>query len=134
MPERRLNESRHTAVDRVDVGLDRRPLTGHVHAVVAEPLGGGLGERERIGLAQRRVVAAALDSGGERQLVQQLGDLAGRRLDHLDVAVRRRRELGRARASVVVKPCTVASGVRTSWHASETSRAKDVSFCTRALT
>src|SRR5436190_15970529 len=34
------------------------------------------------------------------------------------------------RSSVVANPCTVASGVRTSWHASETSRAKDESVDT----
>src|SRR5438270_2172757 len=33
-----------------------------------------------------------------------------------------------ARASVRANPCTVASGARRSWHASETSRAKDVSW------
>src|SRR6266702_1455120 len=34
------------------------------------------------------------------------------------------------RSNVFAKPCTVASGVRTSWQPSETSLAKEVSFCT----
>ena len=97
VPERRLDERGHAAVDRVDVRLHRRPFAGDVDAVVAEPLAAACGERERVRLAQHRVVAAALDPGGERELVQQLGDLRGRRLDHLDVAVGRRLELGRAR-------------------------------------
>ena len=36
--QRRLDERRHAAIDGLDVGLDRRALAAHVHAVVAEPL------------------------------------------------------------------------------------------------
>ena len=81
------------------------------------------------------LVPARLDPGDERELVEQLGHLHRRRLDHLDVAVGGRLELERDASRVFAKPCTVASGVRTSWQPSETSRAKEVSFFTdRAAT
>ena len=66
-------------------------------AILAEPRRGGPRELERVGLAQRRVVASVRDPRRERELVEQLRELRRRRLDHLDVAVVRWLEASPAR-------------------------------------
>ena len=122
--ERAPRERGDRALGRVGVELDRRALARDADALVAEPLGGGAARARAC-----RPPAAAGRSGRPRsarrgrELVEQLGDLARRGADHLDVAGARSRRARRSRASVRAKPWTVASGVRRSWHASETSRA-----------
>ncbi len=53
----------------------------------------GFGELERVGLSQVRRVATRLDPRGETELVEDVRELPGGGLDHLDVAVRRLAEL-----------------------------------------
>ena len=105
---------------RVAVDAHGRALAVGAHAVdLAERLARQL---ERVDVLHVRLLAAGLDPRGEPEVVEQLGELVRRRVDHLDVAVGRLAERPCA-ASVRAKPDTVASGVRRSWTASETSRA-----------
>ena len=76
MAERGLDERRDTPVDRLEIRLHGRALAGDPHAVAAEPLGRRGRERQCLRVAQQRVVATGLDPGYERELVQQLRDLA----------------------------------------------------------
>ena len=71
---------------------------------------------------QLRVVAPALDPRGQRELVEQLGELLARRPRSSPSSRRKVGSSPSAAASIVrANPKTVASGVRRSWHARLTS-------------
>jgi GTP cyclohydrolase-4 len=91
--KRRLRERRHAACQCSLVGLNDRALAAHDHSILAEPLDGSQCNREGVCLAQDRVIAAGLDSRGERELLEELGHLHRGGIDHLDVAVGGRVEL-----------------------------------------
>jgi hypothetical protein len=82
---RRLGKARERARRRVDIDADRRPLALDLNPLLAEPLGSGPRELERVDLRQNGVVPSELDPGNEAELVQELAHLAGGSLDHLDV-------------------------------------------------
>ncbi len=95
MADRAQGERGQRRLDRLDVGLERGALAGHADRL-ADPLGGGLRERERVGLAQRRLVAVALDPRDDAELVEQLAHLPGGGLDHPHVPGLRVLELAAA--------------------------------------
>jgi GTP cyclohydrolase IV len=82
---RRLCKSREGALGRLRVDADEGALTAHDDAFFTQ-VGSHLpGELERVGLGQRRLIAAGLDPRHEGELVQQLAHLCRGGLDHLDV-------------------------------------------------
>jgi hypothetical protein len=95
VPECRLDERRDAAANRVRIRRHEAPRAGDRHSVFAEPLARAVGELERVHLAEHRGVAARLDPGGERELVEELGHLHRGLPDDLHVAIGRRLELHR---------------------------------------
>jgi GTP cyclohydrolase IV len=81
----RLGKPRERAYRRVGIDPDRRPLTLDLDSFLAQPLGGGAGELERIALDKHGVVAPQLDPRNETELVEEFTHLTRGGLDHLDV-------------------------------------------------
>src|SRR5262245_28603137 len=94
--ERRLGERGHTAPGRLRVDVDLRPLAADLDAVLPELDRCGFGKLERLDFLQARLVAAALDPRGRTELVEELGELPRRGVDHLHVALLRLAEVVRA--------------------------------------
>jgi hypothetical protein len=117
----RLRERGHPALHRLPVDLD----AGASPATTTRPteLCGGAGrELACVDGLQVRLVRARLDPRRTTELVEQLGELQGREVDHLEVRCfgwPSRPSDERLREAVIV-----ASGVRRSCAASETSRGK----------
>ena len=87
MAQRRLEERGQPALDGIRVRLELGSRARNVHAFFAESFGGRVSKIERARLSRHGVVAPRLDPRRERQLVDQLGELGRRRIDHLDVAI-----------------------------------------------
>ena len=117
-----------------------RPARASIRTVAPSPRSGGaLAEPARPPRRRARACPPRPSFGSYRpssiardepELVEQLGQLLRAGQDHLDVAVGRLAELVERAAACARSPKTVASGVRRSWHASETNRAKLSSIAT----
>src|SRR5947208_8869037 len=84
MPEGAERESREAALDGTAIDLNSGAGAGG-HRLLAEPRRRGLRELERVRLDEDRRVAAVLEPSDEAEVVQELRDLLGPRLDHADV-------------------------------------------------
>jgi GTP cyclohydrolase IV len=78
---------------RVEVDAYARALAGDEHALLAQLGSGASGQLERVDLGEGGLVAARLDPRHQGQLVEELAELVGGGVDHLDVARRRSFEL-----------------------------------------
>jgi GTP cyclohydrolase-4 len=84
-----LRERRHAALRRFDVDLNFPPLTHDDDPILTQFLCRTPRQIERVDRLKIRLVPAALDPGGDAELVQQLGQLPRCLVDHLEVALLR---------------------------------------------
>src|SRR5919106_702767 len=79
-------ELRERAPRRLELDAHGSTLSGDEHALLAQVRRRRARELERVDLGEGRLVASRLDACHQRELVEELAELVGGGVDHLDVA------------------------------------------------